>query len=198
MYFNMSVLSERTLVIDRGIALHKMIRLITYSLGGKGYLNFIGNEFGHPEWLDFPRKGNNDSFQHCRRQFNLVDDPLLRYKDLNLFDKAMHMLESKYNFLDAIEYVTIKHEQDKIISFEKDSLIFVFNFHPTKSFPDYPIPTNSPLPYKIVLNTDRQCFGGLDRIDESIYHEPIKQKLFDRDFHIKIYIPSRCAIVLSQ
>ena len=99
MYTNMSDLTERTPVIDRGLALHKMIRLITMSLGGRGYLNFIGNEFGHPEWLDFPREGNNNSFHHARRQFSLVDDKLLRYRYLNEFDRAMIHLESDYDIL---------------------------------------------------------------------------------------------------
>jgi 1,4-alpha-glucan branching enzyme len=106
MYTHMSKLSPRTVVIERGMALHKMIRLITFGLGGRGYLNFIGNEFGHPEWLDFPREGNNNSFQHARRQFNLVDDEMLRYKDLNEFDRAMMKLEDEYKFLEQIEVRT--------------------------------------------------------------------------------------------
>lgn len=100
MYTNMSDLSPRTPIIDRGLALHKMIRLITLSLGGRGYLNFIGNEFGHPEWLDFPRQGNNNSFQYARRQFSLVDTEHLRYKYLNEFDRAMIHLESEYKILE--------------------------------------------------------------------------------------------------
>jgi len=97
----MSDLSELTPVVDRGIALHKMIRLVVHSLGGEGYLNFEGNEFGHPEWMDFPREGNGNSFQHARRQFNLVDDKLLRYKYLYEFDKAMNNLETQYKWLSA-------------------------------------------------------------------------------------------------
>lgn len=97
----MSDLTERTPVIDRGLAFHKMIRLLTHSLGGEGYLNFIGNEFGHPEWLDFPREGNNSSFQHARRQFNLIDDPLLRYRYLYAFDRAMNTLGAKIGWLGA-------------------------------------------------------------------------------------------------
>jgi 1,4-alpha-glucan branching enzyme len=107
MYTNMSELSDRTPVIDRGLALHKMIRLITFALGGRGYLNFIGNEFGHPEWLDFPREGNGNSFHHARRQFNLVDDHLLRYKSLNEFDKYMLDLDTKFNILQLSEVFII-------------------------------------------------------------------------------------------
>uniref|UniRef100_A0A2S2P9Z1 1,4-alpha-glucan-branching enzyme n=1 Tax=Schizaphis graminum TaxID=13262 RepID=A0A2S2P9Z1_SCHGA len=99
MYTHMSVTSDPSLIIDRGIALHKMIRLITHSLGGEAYLNFIGNEFGHPEWLDFPRDGNNSSYHYARRQWNLVDDELLKYKFLNNFDKSMNRLENKYGWL---------------------------------------------------------------------------------------------------
>ena len=106
MYTNMSTLSPMTQVIDRGLALHKMIRLVTYGLGGEGWLNFMGNEFGHPEWLDFPRAGNNDSYHYARRQFNLPDDPLLRYKFLNLFDAKMNALETQYKWL---SYRQVKH-----------------------------------------------------------------------------------------
>ena len=101
MYTNMSCISPLTPTIDRGLALHKMIRLITHGLGGEGWLNFIGNEFGHPEWLDFPRAGNNESYHYARRQFNLVDDDLLRYKYLNAFDATMNKLEDEYKWLSS-------------------------------------------------------------------------------------------------
>ncbi len=101
MYTHMSVLSERTPVIDRGLALHKMIRLLTHALGGEAYLNFIGNEFGHPEWLDFPREGNGSSYLYARRQFNLATDELLRYKFLCRFDGAMQSLERQHRWLSA-------------------------------------------------------------------------------------------------
>ncbi|XP_078003559.1 LOW QUALITY PROTEIN: 1,4-alpha-glucan-branching enzyme [Phascolarctos cinereus] len=138
MYTNMSVLSPFTLVIDRGIQLHKMIRLITHALGGEGYLNFMGNEFGHPEWLDFPRKGNNESYHYARRQFHLSDDELLRYKFLNNFDKDMNKLEERFGWLSAPQaFVSEKHEENKVIAFERANLLFLFNFHPEKSFTDY-------------------------------------------------------------
>lgn len=97
----MSDLTERTPIIDRGLGMHKQIRFLTHALGGEGYLSFIGNEFGHPEWLDFPREGNGNSFQHARRQFNLIDDELLRYKYLYKFDAAMNNLETQFNWLSA-------------------------------------------------------------------------------------------------
>ncbi|KAI8895181.1 glycoside hydrolase superfamily [Globomyces pollinis-pini] len=195
MYTNMSNLSDRTPIIDRGLALHKMIRLITCTLGGRGYLNFIGNEFGHPEWLDFPREGNQNSFQYARRQFNLIDDPLLRYQSLYNFDRAMMTLEKQSKFLSQTEYTTIKHESDKIIVFEKSNYIFAFNFHPTQSFPDYPIPTTSTQTHRIVLSTDTTLFGGLDRVDTTIPFEPIVEPYLGRDAFIRIYLPSRCALV---
>ncbi|KAF0990081.1 hypothetical protein HZS_5755 [Henneguya salminicola] len=111
MYWNMSFLEPKNLIIDRGIALHKMIRLITMGLGGEAYLTFMGNEFGHPEWLDFPRAGNNNSYHHARRQWHLVHEPVSKH-----------------------------HQEDKIISFERGSLLWVFNFHPTNSYVDYRIP----------------------------------------------------------
>eukprot|EP00124_Ichthyophonus_hoferi_P003820 Ihof_evm2s359 gene=Ihof_evmTU2s359 len=142
MYTHMSELAPQSLIISRGIALHKMIRLITYALGGEAYLNFIGNEWGHPEWLDFPRVGNNESYMYARRQWNVLDDPLLKYKDLNNWDCDMHHTENHFKWLThAHTYVSCKHEQDKIIAFERGDLLFIFNFHPTKSFEGYRIGT---------------------------------------------------------
>ncbi|KAJ3273802.1 alpha-1,4-glucan branching enzyme [Terramyces sp. JEL0728] len=197
MYFNMSELSPLTPVIDRGLALHKMIRLITCSMGGKGYLNFIGNEFGHPEWLDFPREGNGNSFHHARRQFNLIDDNMLRYKYLYQFDKAMLHLEAQTNFLAKTEYTSLKHEGDKIIVFEKDDLLFVFNFHPTKSFTDYKIGTSGKAEHRVVLDTDSKEFGGHCRIDHTVKHQPVKGPYCDREYCISLYIPCRTAFVLQ-
>lgn len=138
MYSHMSVVSEQSLIIDRGLALHKIIRLLTHSLGGESYLNFIGNEFGHPEWLDFPRIGNNESYHYARRQWHLVDDELLKYKFLNNFDRAMNTIEAKFGWLQSDPaYVSWKHEGDKIIAFERAGLLFVFNFHMDRSFTDY-------------------------------------------------------------
>nr|KAG5695432.1 hypothetical protein BaRGS_033557 [Batillaria attramentaria] len=146
MYSHMSLVSGPSLIIDRGIALHKMIRLITIGIGGEGYLNFIGNEFGHPEWLDFPRIGNNESYHYARRQWNLVDDPNLKYKFLNNFDRDMIHLESKYKWLSHHQnFISLKHQDDKVLVFDRaDVLVFIFNFHATKSFTDYKIGVNTP------------------------------------------------------
>jgi len=199
MYDFMSELCPRTPIIDRGLALHKMIRLLTHALGGEGYLNFIGNEFGHPEWLDFPREGNGNSFHYARRQFNLVDDDLLRYKFLNNFDRAMQNLESKYGWLHSPQaYISLKHEGDKVIVFERGNLLFIFNFHPTKSFTDYRVGTSWNTPHHIVLNSDRVEFGGHDCIDESVTHFPTDLPWNNRANFLQVYIPSRTCIVLSH
>ncbi|KAK3997102.1 alpha-glucan branching enzyme [Cladorrhinum sp. PSN332] len=168
LYTNMSNLTPLTPVIDRGMALHKMIRLLTHGLGGEGWLNFEGNEFGHPEWLDFPRQGNDNSFWYARRQLNLTEDPLLRYQYLNNFDRSMNQTEAKYGWLGAPQaYISLKHEGDKVIVFERAGAVFVFNFHPTQSFTDYRIGVDVSGKYKVVLNSDTKEHGGFNRIDES-------------------------------
>ncbi|CAG8573050.1 1876_t:CDS:10 [Diversispora eburnea] len=190
MYTEMSDTKPLTPIIDRG--------LITHGLGGEGYLNFEGNEFGHPEWLDFPREGNNNSYHYARRQWNVVDDQLLRYKYLNYFDKAMQHSEEKYKWLSSPQaYVSLKHEEHKLIVFERANLLWIFNFHPTNSYPDYKIGTEWAGKYSIVLNTDNPKFGGHNRIDESQSYFSQPQGLYGRKNTLQIYIPCRVALVLS-
>ncbi|GMF02382.1 unnamed protein product [Ambrosiozyma monospora] len=199
MYTNMSVLSPLTPVVDRGIQLHKMIRLITHALGGEAYLNFEGNEFGHPEWLDFPRVGNGESYHYARRQFNLIHDDLLRYKFLYQFDKAMNTTEAKFTWLNAEPaYVSLKNESDKVVAFERNNKLFIFNFHPSNSYTDYRIGVEVPGKYKIILNSDREEYGGHNRIDES------KSEFFTTDLpwnnrknFVQVYLPTRTALVLA-
>ncbi len=176
-----------------------MIRLLTHSLGGEAYLNFEGNEFGHPEWLDFPNVNNGDSYHYARRQFNLVDDKLLRYQQLYQFDKAMQLCEKQYKWLNTPQaYVSLKHEVDKVIAFERNGLLFIFNFHPTESFTDYRIGVNEPGCYRIILNSDRSAYGGWDRIDESkSEYFTTDLKWNDRNNFIQVYIPNRSALVLA-
>lgn len=198
MYTDMTILKDRTPVIDRGIALHKMIRLITHSLGGEAYLNFEGNEFGHPEWLDFPNPNNNDSYHYARRQFNLVDDDLLRYKHLYHFDRALQNTEKNHKWLNTQQaYVSLKHEVDKIIVFERNNLLFIFNFHPTNSFSDYRVGVEKPGKYKIILSTDRDEFGGYNNIDENVEFFTTDLEWNNRKNFLQVYIPSRTAIVLA-
>uniref|UniRef100_A0A8C1SDI3 1,4-alpha-glucan branching enzyme n=1 Tax=Cyprinus carpio TaxID=7962 RepID=A0A8C1SDI3_CYPCA len=176
MYTNMSALTAMTPVIDRGIQLHKLIRLLTHSLGGEGYLNFMGNEFGHPEWLDFPRKGNNESYHYARRQFNLVDIEHLRYRQLYAFDRDMNLTEDKYGWLAAGQAaVTTLNQADKVIVFERSNLLFIFNFHPCNSYIDYRVAVEHAGKYKIKLNSDELQYGGHGRLvqDTEFFTEPM-------------------------
>jgi 1,4-alpha-glucan branching enzyme len=192
----MTTLKPLTPVIDRGMALHKMIRLLTHALGGEGYLNFEGNEFGHPEWLDFPRAGNNNSFWYARRQLNLTEDHLLRYKFLNTFDKLMNHTEDRYGWLHAPQaYISLKHEGDKVIVFERAGLVFIFNFHTHQSFSDYRIGVEVPGEYKIVLNSDAAEVGGHNRLDESTRFFTTPMEWNGRKNWTHVYIPCRTAIV---
>jgi len=199
MYTGMGLSVPANDVVNRGIALHKMIRLLTHGLSGEGYLNFIGNEFGHPEWLDFPRVGNNESFHYARRQFNLSDDPNLRYKFLNDFDAAMNKLEDKYGWLAADPaYVSTKHQDDKTIVFERAGVVFCFNFHVSKSFSDYKIGVEVPGKYRIVLDTDDKEFGGQGRRDPTVEAHTFPEGYNGRRCHLCVYLPARTAMVLVR
>ncbi|GAA5912151.1 hypothetical protein JCM6882_003068 [Rhodosporidiobolus microsporus] len=199
MYTNMSDLTERTPTIDRGLALHKMIRLITHALGGEGYLNFEGNEFGHPEWLDFPREGNGDSYQYARRQFNLIDDHLLRYKYLWEFDRGMNTLEDEYKWLSADQaYVSLKNESDKVVVFERGQLLFVFNFHPTESFADYRVGTDWAGEYRVVFSSDDKQFGGHERVDKSVKHFSTNMEWNGRKNFLQLYLPNRTVQIFAH
>jgi len=196
MYYSMAKNVE-SLIIDRGIALHKMIRLVTLGTATGGYLNFMGNEFGHPEWIDFPREGNNWSYKYARRQWNLVDDKLLKFHYLNDFDKAMINLFKKHDLLPVIPYQLHANEQDQILAFHKDRYIFIFNFNPSVSFEGYGI--NVPKgKYKIIMTTDDKEFGGFERVDTSyIYYSEVIP--FSNEVHqIKLYIPARIGMVLER
>jgi 1,4-alpha-glucan branching enzyme len=195
MYEYMSDLSARTSIIDRGLALHKMIRMLTHGLGGEGYLNFEGNEFGHPEWLDFPREGNGNSFHYCRRQWNLVDDDLLRYKYLNRFDEAIENLEDKYKWLSSPQaYVSLKHESDKVVAFERAGLLWVFNFHHSNSYQGYKIGVDVSGKYELLLDTDLKELGGHQRIDPSYdEYKTLDEGWNDRRYSILLYLPNRSA-----
>ncbi|XP_023937263.1 1,4-alpha-glucan-branching enzyme [Bicyclus anynana] len=200
MYTHMSTLSEPNAVVERGLALHCMIRLITNALGGEAYLNFMGNEFGHPEWLDFPREGNNSSYHYARRQWHLVDDSLLKYRFLNQFDVDMNALEEKYGWLRSNPaYVSCKHDGDKLIAFERAGLLFVFNFHPSQSFTDYRVGVNVPGKYQAVLCTDSKKYGGFGRVEpDTEVHHTQNMPWSDRNDSLQIYIPCRSAIVYAR
>lgn len=196
MYTHMSVLSPPNPIINRGISLHNMILLITHSLGGEAYLNFMGNEFGHPEWLDFPRVGNNESYQYARRQWNLVDDDMLKYKLMANWDRAVNKLEKKYGWLHSNPaYVSWKHEDDKVIAYERANLVFVFNFHPIKSFADYPVGVEQAGTYKVLLSNEDSQFGGENRIDTKVLHFTKPEPFAGRSHQMLVYVPCRTALV---
>ena len=189
MYDSMSKGSQ-SLLVDRGVALHKMIRLITASTNAGGYLNFMGNEFGHPEWIDFPREGNRWSFKYARRQWHLVDDDNLRYCDLNKFDKAMIDLVSHMDLTD-FSYIRTD-EEHKIISYIRDDKLFVYNFS-HNSYADCQVA--SPCrDYRIVLSTDKPEFGGFNRVDTKMTYRGNQGK--DTGY-VSLYLPARTALVLE-
>ncbi len=192
MYYGMSK-SSKSIIIDRAIALHKMIRLVTISLAGEGYLNFIGNEFGHPEWIDFPREGNNESFHYSRRQWSLVHNHDLRYEQLYKFDNAMLSLFKNHPVFGSEPTQLWLDENKKLIIFRKAELVFIFNFHPTASYPELCFPVHRTGRYKVELSTDDPEFGGNNH-DLTIYETFLNCD----DSCIKIYSPSRTAIVLKK
>lgn len=195
MYFHMGIHDENH-IIDRGISLHKMIRFITAVVGGEGYLNFIGNEFGHPEWLDFPRQGNDWSYQYCRRQWSLVDNEELKFKFLNAFEKEMLSFLKTDGLLHADMAQALEIDANrKVIVFERYNFIFVFNFHATESYFDFQIPTNAAGQFKMILDTDRKELGGFGRIDG--HHPHFTKEEMGKNW-IQIYSPNRSAQVYQR
>ena len=194
MYFCMAK-NTPSLVIDRGIALHKMIRLITLATAGGGYLNFMGNEFGHPEWIDFPRLGNNWSYFYARRQWSLIQNPELRYHYLSDFDGDMiSLVKSTPDLLQQPIYLIHSHEPDQVLVFIRGPFVFVFNFNPTRSFTDYGIKIH-PGRYRIVLNSDSEQFGGFKRIEDQLDYITQWDGKVDSPHFLRMYIPSRTALV---
>ncbi len=193
MYTSMLV-TDNNIDVDRGMALHKMIRLVTIATSGDGYLNFMGNEFGHPEWIDFPREGNNWSFSYARRQWELADNPKLKYHFLNEFDKEMIQLIKEEDTLSFEPSLIVQHTSDQVLIFKRGSLVFVFNFNPAISFTDHGFATDQGK-YQILLNTDSEIFGGVNRNDDTIH--PVTQSANGVD-RLNLYLPSRTAIVLRK
>lgn len=200
MYWHMSKLVPGKFSIDRGIALHKIIRLITATTINGGYLNFMGNEFGHPEWIDFPRRDNGWSYKYARRQWGLADDPNLKYHYLGDFDKAMlELIKSVKRFEQTPLIKVWDNDGDQILAYRREDLVFVFNFSPDKSFTDYGFLT-PPGKYKVVLNTDDKRFGGFGLSDDAIVHETHPDELYKKEKKewLKLYIPARSAMVLRK
>ncbi len=193
MYWSMSK-DRQSLIIDRGIALHKLLRLITMSLGGEGYLTFMGNEFGHPEWIDFPREGNGWSYHYCRRQWSLADDPNLRYEYLNAFEKAMVSIAKKNRVIGGKNRQLWLDNQAKTLMYQKGSGIFAFNFHPENSYEGCFVPVPEEGEYSVVMSTDDFCFGGQGRV----YHQTYETFEENGVPGIRLYLPSRTAVILEK
>ena len=199
MYFSMSKDIQNS-IVDRGIALHKMISLVTLATAGNGYLNFMGNEFGHPEWIDFPREGNGWSYKYARRQWSLADNGLLRYGCLRAFDEAMVKFARKSNILKEIPRILVADEQKKVLIFYRKNCIFAFNFNVSASFADYSFAAPAGK-YVVVLNTDEEKFNGFSRLKTGEEHFTVQEKSLngpqEHDSSLYLYLPSRCAIVLQ-
>jgi 1,4-alpha-glucan branching enzyme len=185
MYHHMQK-DDENIVVDRGVALHKMIRLLTASLNYGGYLNFMGNEFGHPEWIDFPRAGNNWSYHYARRQWSLVEDKKLKYHFLANFDKAMTDIIRQLASDPSDAFI---HDEDHVIGYVRGGLVFAYNFHPTQSFENYgfSVPSGD---YGMILSSDDSQFGGSGRIDATLN--------YPSNGLIKLYLPARTAVVLGR
>ena len=199
MYWHMMV-GDEDMTVARGMALHKMIRLVTISTINGGYLNFMGNEFGHPEWIDFPREGNGWSYKYARRQWDLVDRQDLKYRFLNAFDNAMvELIGGVYNFQALPIRKLWEKDDDQVLAFMRGDLVFVFNFSPFKSFDGYGIlaPGGS---YDVVLSSDNPAFGGYGNVDESVEHFTTPDPLYEVAGveWLKLYIPARSAMVLKK
>ncbi|MBO5316820.1 MAG: alpha amylase C-terminal domain-containing protein [Oscillospiraceae bacterium] len=193
MYWSMNKESNSS-VIDRGMALHKMLRLITASLGGEGYLTFMGNEFGHPEWIDFPREGNGWSHHYCRRQWSLAEDPNLRYGALRDFDRDMVKTLKKHRVQGGKDRQLWLDHHRKTLVYKKGSLFFAFNFHPSSSYEACFLPVEKKGRYQVVLSTDDHCYGGHGRI----WHETYETVLQDGRPGILLYLPCRTAVILKS
>jgi 1,4-alpha-glucan branching enzyme len=197
MYEAMNIDNEN-LVVERGIALHKLIRLVTLATAGGGYLNFMGNEFGHPEWIDFPREGNNWSYHYARRQWSLVENPDLRYKFLNQFDMDMiHLIRDSNTLRNPWPYLLFENAGDQVLVFGRGDLLFVFNFNPTGSFTDYGFPVQ-PGKYSIVLNTDDTNYGGYGLVDNGMTYYSRPDLGTAPKHMLKVYIPARSALIFRH
>jgi 1,4-alpha-glucan branching enzyme len=198
MYDHMHV-DDDHIRVDRGLALHKMIRLITLATAGNGYLNFMGNEFGHPEWIDFPRQGNNWSYKYARRQWHLMDDPNLKYQYLARFDRDMIRLAKEFDVLQEPHiHLLVEHSDDKVLIFGRAGLLFAFNFHPQQSFADYQFEA-PPGKYRMIFNCDAMEYGGHQRLVPQQEHFTLHHTDNTSDRHyLSLYLPARTALVLQH
>ncbi len=199
MYWHMTK-GDDNAAVNRGIAMHKMIRLVTLATINGGYLNFMGNEFGHPEWIDFPREGNGWSYKYARRQWDLVDREELRYCELNAFDNAMiHLVDDIYDFQSLPIVKLWDKDDDQVLAFMRGDYVFVFNWSPFKSYNGYGFlaPEGE---YEVVLSSDSPEFGGFGNIDEGVHHFTQHDELYAPDGKgwLKLYLPARTCQVLKK
>ena len=166
------------------------------SAGGEGYLNFMGNEFGHPEWIDFPREDNGWSYFYCRRQWHLADDKSLKYEYMLEFDRAMIALAKEYKLFGKSEKTLFVDGEKQIIVYERGGVVFAFNFSPVNSYEGYMLRTRAKGSYKVIMSTDEERFGGWDRISKDVVYKAEKGK--DKKFALPIYLPARTAMCLTK
>ncbi len=185
---------DQNMTIHRGMALHKMLRLITAALGGEGYLTFMGNEFGHPEWIDFPREGNGWSYHYCRRQWSLADSKELKYQYLLAFEKAMVKQLKSCRTLSGKDRQLALDNSAKTLVYQKGGGVFAFNFHPVNSYDGCVLAMPEPGEYKVVMSTDDYAFGG----DGRIWQETYTTEDIDGKPSIRMYLPARTAVVLKK
>ncbi|CAL1136645.1 unnamed protein product [Cladocopium goreaui] len=200
MYAHMSIAGPESMVIERGLALHKMIRLVCMGLGGEGYLNFMGNEFAHPDFVDLPSEANGWSLQNAIRRFDLPQAEDLKYKFFEAFDEAMLALENRFKFMASPRYFcSRKDDSDKVVVFEHGDCLFVFNFHPKRSYTEYRVGHSWNENMRVVLDSDEPCFGGQDRLASA--HETSFPPLdgWDSRYHsAEMFLPSRTVQVLVR
>jgi len=175
--------------------LHKMIRLFTMAGGGEAYLNFMGNEFGHPEWIDFPREGNGWSFHYCRRQWSLLNNGFLKYQWLGEFDRdVIHLIKENKMFDQRMGDLRLLKEPEKIIVFNRNGLMFAFNFHTSQSLTNVLVPVNNGNEYELVLSSEDHVYGGHALVHHMTYHA----KQFDGQWFVELYLPARTAVILKE
>ena len=183
-------------IVDRGIALHKLIRMVTMTLGGEGYLNFMGNEFGHPEWIDFPREGNGWSYFYCRRQWHLADDKNLRYEFLNNYDKEMIKLLNDRKVFRKAPKCHFIDEYKQVLIYERNGLVFVANFSPENSYEGYFVDVGARGDYQVIMSTDERKFDGWDRISKDYVYKAAKHP--DGKWKVQLYLPARSGLCLAR
>jgi 1,4-alpha-glucan branching enzyme len=210
-------------VIERGMALHKLITAVTVALGGEARLTFMGNEFGHPEWIDLPREGNGWSHAHARRQWSLAyggrED--LRYGQLLAWDRALNAADDRHGFVSSgQQWCTVIDDERQLLVAERGALLWVFNFSPHRSWgaggtgggggqeEAGPAPLRVPAPepgkYRVVLDSDATCFGGSGRVPwKEYYTTPAeagggegegKGAFYGRGQFLEVAAPARTAV----